>query len=118
MTCDSTPIVACTGEPASSPANSPTCHCLARNHSGSRTCACNDRAMLPSRGRGSSLVQVVNEGAGLARAKVANDINGLHGKQVCRDCRSFKIQGEIQRGQDLAHLLDAVKVDSTDLGKL
>src|SRR6266849_3912773 len=70
----STPIVAWTGEPPSSPKNSPICHCRAKNHSGSRTWVCRLRCMDLSRCRGASLVHVVMEG--IRMTDLANDCSG------------------------------------------
>jgi hypothetical protein len=59
----STRTFAKTGEPASSPRNSPSCHCRVSIHSASRTCARKARSNLSARGRPSSLFQTVIPGA-------------------------------------------------------
>src|ERR1035441_6681786 len=51
-----------TGEPQSDAVNSPTCHCRASSHSGSRTGAASDSATEFERGRGSRRFQKVIEG--------------------------------------------------------
>src|SRR5208283_6160878 len=64
--------VACTGDPASAPRNSPICHCRARIHKGSRICACKLRANDASRGCGSRRVQL--EIDGLTIVALATDL--------------------------------------------
>src|SRR5450755_4190486 len=110
------PSVACTGEPASSPANSPTCHCLARNQSGSRTCAWRERASVASRGCGSSRVQVVTDGISRASSTSteARDVVVIDDELLSEGRRGrsrLEVEREVEGGQDLPHLREAREID-------
>src|SRR6266849_2939863 len=116
----STPRLACTGEPASSPRNSPTCHWRARSQTGSRICAWRLRCMEPSRGSGSRRVQVVIEGVALSLAATDRSCTDrlLYKGKIRGDGGALHVQREIESGQNLADLLDAVEINGAALGEL
>ena len=126
--------------PASSPANSPTCHWRARNHRGSRTCACSDRSSVASRGCGSRRVHEVTEGCRIcsdSRATEASTnapeamtsaelpdgaddavIDHKLLRERGRGRGRLQVEREVQRRADLSDLGDAGQVDAADPGQV
>src|ERR1700692_1256555 len=98
MGCSSPANGALTGEPASSPRNSPTCHCRASIHSGSRTWACRLRCMAASRGSGSRRVQLVIEGRATTNLTMSrnNTAQLLREGEIYGDGGALQVQGEVQ----------------------
>src|SRR5271165_6109037 len=76
--------------------------------------------MDASRGSGSRRVHDVIDGrATVVLAKVSSDMNGLRGDgESRRNGGRLQIEREVERGQDLADLLDAGEIHRADLRQL